>query len=259
MGVAKYIKDEKDAIKEVIYQSGIKIKPVYTPQDLEDVGFEYEPGQPVLNNVNLEVEAGQFIAIVGPSGAGKSTITGMLSRLHDPVTGGVLIDGVDIRDFTLDSLRTQISVVLQDTLLFATSIRENIAFGAPDSSEEEIISAARLAHAHEFISALPQAYETKVGERGVTLSVGQRQRIAVARAALRKAPILILDEPATGLDPENRQALMLALEKLSRQHTTFLITHEMRDIRGADRVFKVINGGLAELTANDLAEIDGEP
>jgi len=222
----------------------------------ENVSYGYEAGQAVLKNVSFKIEPGQFIAMVGPSGAGKSTIIGMMSRLYDPDSGSVRIDGRDIREFTLESLRTQISVVLQDTLLFAASIGENIAFGAPDSNEEQIVAAAKLANIHGFIKSLPDGYATRVGERGVTLSAGQRQRIAVARAALRGAPILILDEPTTGLDPENRQALMEALERLGKSQTTLMITHEMRDTRGADMVFRVddkkltLAGGAGEAGAS---------
>jgi len=212
--------------------------------EFRDVHYAYEPGQAVLRGASFAAEAGQFVAIVGPSGSGKSTVIGMLSRLYDPDRGSVLIDGRDIRDFTLESLRAQISVVLQDTLLFATTMRENIAYGAQEASDEEIVAAARLANAHDFIEALPEGYDTEVGERGVTLSVGERQRIAVARAALRRAPILILDEPTTGLDPQNRRLLMEALERIGREQTTFMITHEMRDAGVADVVFRVADGRL---------------
>ena len=243
------VADRLDAVKAPTLKGAVHF---------DQVGFEYEAGQPVLQDINFSVRAGQSIAIVGPSGSGKSTIIGMLSRLYDPVTGSVTIDGRDIREFTLESLRTQISVVLQDTLLFATSIRENIAYGAAESNDEEIITAAKLANAHEFIAALPDGYETRVGERGVTLSVGERQRIAVARATLRKAPILLLDEPTTGLDPENRRAILLALEKLGRHQTTFMITHDIRDTLGADQVYKVENGVLTRISpgseSNGLSE-----
>ncbi|MFT5139479.1 MAG: ATP-binding cassette subfamily B protein [Lysobacterales bacterium] len=210
--------------------------------EFKDVVFAYEPGVPILRKVSFKIEPGKFVALVGPSGAGKSTIVEMLSRMHDPQSGQILIDGHDIRTFTLESLRTQISVVLQDTLLFATSIRENIAFGAIDASEEEIQEAARIARASDFIEALPDGFGTQVGERGVTLSAGQRQRIAVARAVLRKSPILVLDEPTTGLDPENRLGLMETLRSVARNQTTLLITHEMKDAAGADLVFRVDSG-----------------
>lgn len=215
--------------------------------EFENVSYAYEPGQPVLKNVNLVIKAGQTIALVGPSGSGKSTIIGLISRLYDPNQGRVLIDGVNIRHVTMASLRRQISVVLQDTTLFATTLRENIAFGAPEASDEEIKSAARLARADEFIEDLPRGYDTVVGERGLTLSVGQRQRIAVARAAVSGAPILILDEPTSGLDEENSQAVLHALANLMAGKTVILITHQMNEAALADRIFRVEAGELFEL------------
>jgi len=212
----------------------------------EDVCFSYEPGRSVLNNLNVEVPAGQHVALVGPSGIGKSTLVSLLLRLYDPVHGRVIIDDQDIRSFTLATLRSQISVVLQDGLLFAASVWENIGYGAARPSREEIVSAARLANAHEFIQALPQGYDTVLGERGVTLSLGQRQRIAIARAAVRQSPILLLDEPTTGLDEENEAAVIEALEKLAIGRTTFLITHDLRFASRADRIFYLDGGTLVE-------------
>lgn len=210
------------------------------------VSYGYDPAHPVLKNIDFSVRPGQLVSIVGVSGAGKSTIIGMLSRLYDPDRGRILIDGIDIRKFTVASLRSQISVVLQNTLLFAASIRENIAFGVTGCSEDEIIDAARLANAHHFIESFPDGYETWVGERGVTLSVGQRQRIAIARAALRKAPILILDEPTTGLDRDSRRAVMDALVRLCKRQTTFLITHELSDTIAADMILHIEDGAVSE-------------
>src|SRR5262249_41935452 len=161
----------------------------------EGVGFAYEPGKPMLQEVEFEVGPGQRVALVGPSGIGKSTVVSLILRLYDPCEGRVVLDGRDVRDYTLASLRAQISVVLQDSILFAASVWDNIAYGAPGATREEIEAAARLANAHDFIQALPKGYDTILGERGVTLSHGQRQRIAIARAAVRKAPLLILDEP----------------------------------------------------------------
>ena len=212
--------------------------------DFENVSYAYEPDHLVLKNLDFSIRAGETVALVGPSGSGKSTIIGLISRLFDPDAGRVLIDGVDIRSVTLASLRSQISVVLQDTALFATSIRENIAYGAPEASYEEIVTAAKIAAAHEFIEMLPDGYDTVVGERGVTVSAGQRQRIAVARAAVRGAPILILDEPTSGLDQENSQAVILALGKLAAEKTVILITHQMHEAMEADRVFRLDHGVL---------------
>jgi ATP-binding cassette subfamily B protein len=212
----------------------------------ENVSFEYEPGRPVLRDINLNVEPGRCVALVGPSGNGKSTLVGMILRLYDPSTGSVRIDGRDIRDYTLDSLRAQVGVVMQDTVLFAASARDNIAYGAPDPTDEEIIAAARLANAHDFIEALPEGYDTVLGERGSTLSNGQRQRIAIARAAIRRAPMLILDEPTTGLDEENERAVMEALQRLMVGRTTFLITHKLAHAQLADTVMVLENGRIVE-------------
>ena len=214
--------------------------------EFENVSYAYEPGQPVLKNVGLAINAGETVALVGPSGSGKSTIIGLISRLYDPDKGRVLIDGVNIKKVTLASLRRQISVVLQDTTLFATTVRENIAFGAPEASDQQIKAAAGLARANEFIEALPDGYDTVVGERGLTLSAGQRQRIAVARAAVSGAPILILDEPTSGLDEENSQAVLQALAKLMIGRTVILITHQMNDAAQADRIFRLEAGVLFE-------------
>ena len=193
----------------------------------EGVGFAYDPGHAALEGIDCTVEPGQHVALVGPSGSGKSTVASLILRLYDPTAGRVLIDGRDLREYTLASLRTQISVVLQDSILFVGTIRDNIGQGAPGASPEAIEAAARLANAHGFIMAQPQGYDTVVGERGVTLSNGQRQRIAIARAAIRHAPILILDEPTTGLDGENERAVIEALERLTEGQTTLLITHNL--------------------------------
>jgi ATP-binding cassette subfamily B protein len=203
----------------------------------EDVSFAYESGRPVLEHIDFEVRPGQHVALVGPSGIGKSTLVSLLLRLYDPTHGRVLIDGRDIRDYTLASLRPQISAVLQDTLLFAASARENIAYGAPESTPEAVETAARLANAHEFIQALPKGYDTVLGERGLTLSGGQRQRIAIARAAIRQAPILVFDEPATGLDGENERTVLDALRRLAAGRTTFTISHDLHLAARAEQIF----------------------
>jgi len=226
--------------------------------EFSGVSYGYDQDAPVLKDINFSIRPKQFVSIVGASGAGKSTIIGMLSRLYDPDQGCVMIDGIDIRDVTVSSLRSQISVVMQDTVLFATSIRDNITFGLTDCSDEDIIEAARLANAHEFIESFPDGYETRVGERGMTLSMGQRQRIAIARANLRKAPVLILDEPTTGLDRGSRQAVMDALAKLRERQTTFLITHEILDAVAADLILYIENGVVSEHgTHEDLIAAQG--
>lgn len=210
------------------------------------VSFAYEPGPLVLNRLDLEVAPGERVAVVGPSGMGKSTLVSLLLRLHDPDEGRVLIDGVDIREFRLDSLRAQISIVLPDSLLFASSVRDNIGYGAPGASVEEIERAARLANAHMFITALPNGYDTVLGERGVTLSSGQRQRIAIARAALRRSPILILDEPITGLDRDNERVVIEALENLSQGRTVLMIAHDLELASRADRIIYLEAGQILE-------------
>lgn len=210
------------------------------------VHFAYNSGRVLLEDINLNIQSGQQVAIVGTSGGGKSTLVSLLLRLYDPTSGRVMIDGRDIREYTLASFRSQISVVLQDSLLFAASIKENIAYGIAGVSDAEIEEAARLAHAHDFIQALPQGYDTLVGERGSTLSGGQRQRIAIARAAIRQAPILILDEPTTGLDKESEKAVIDALQRLSANRTTFLITHDLDFATRADMIIYLENGRIAE-------------
>jgi len=217
----------------------------------ESVGFAYEHGQPTLEGIEFKAQPGQRVVVVGPSGSGKSTLVSLILRLYDPRRGRVMIDGRDIREFTLESLRSQISVVLQDNILFAVSVRDNIAFAAPGAGFEEIEQAARLANAHEFVTALPKGYDTIVGERGVTLSHGQRQRIAIARAAIRKAPILILDEPTTGLDKKNEQAVLEALRRLNQGPTTFLITHDLRHVGGADLIVYLDSGRIVERGTHD--------
>jgi ATP-binding cassette subfamily B protein len=225
---------------------------------LDDVSFGYEPGRTVLDNVNISAAPGQKVALVGPSGNGKSTLINLILRLYDPITGVVRIDGRDIRRFTVDSVRSQLSVVLQENLLFAATIRDNIAYGADDPSDGEIEEAARLANAHEFITLLPEGYATMVGERGVTLSGGQRQRIAIARAAIRKSPILLLDEPTAGLDEENEQAVSQALDRLAVGRTTFMVTHDLVAASRADQIVYVEGGGVLEQGSHqELLALDG--
>ncbi len=243
------VRDLPDAARAPVLRGEVKF---------ESVAFSYEPGRSTLEGIELVVRPGQRVAIVGPSGGGKSSLMSLILRLYDPRQGRVLIDGQDIRRFTLESLRSQISVVLQDNILFAVSVRDNIASAAPGAALVEIERAARLAKAHEFITALPQGSDTIMGERGVTLSHGQRQRIAIARAAIRQAPILILDEPTTGLDKKNEQAVLEALERLNQGRTTFLITHDLRQAAGADLIVYLEGGRIVERgTHAGLLQADG--
>ncbi len=224
----------------------------------ENTDFLYDERTPVLRGVNFEVAAGEKIAVVGASGVGKSTLLAAIPRLHDPVAGRVLIDGQDIREFTLDSLRGQIVILLQESVLFAGTIRENIGLGRPDADEEEIERAAILANAHDFILDLPDGYDTLVGERGDSLSAGQRQRIAIARAALRSAPIAILDEPLTGLDEEGARVVNSALDRLTRDKTCFLITHDLKQATRSDRILVLAENGVAEIGSHeDLIQRNG--
>jgi ATP-binding cassette subfamily B protein len=224
----------------------------------DNVGFAYGHGPWSLNEINFTLMPGQCVALVGQSGSGKSTLVSLLLRLYDPLQGHVLIDGRDIREFTLVSLRSQISAVLQDNLLFAASVRENISHGAPAATPEQVEAAARLANAHEFIIGLPQGYDTVLGERGVTLSQGQRQRIAIARAAVRKAPILILDEPMTGLDKKNEKFVLDSLKRLDYGCTTFLITHDLNHAAQANLILYLEDGRVAERgTHAELLQANG--
>ena len=217
----------------------------------EDVVVEYAPGARVLDGVHLEVLAGERVGVVGASGAGKSSLAALLLRLYEPTRGRVLVDGHDLRDLTIASVRPQVAIVLQESVLFATTIRENIAYGARDTgrvSDEEIVAAARLANAHDFITALPDGYDTVLGERGSTLSGGERQRIAIARAAIADAPILVLDEATTGLDHRNVAEVLDALRRLSEGRTTFIISHDDAAVEGVDLLVRIEDRRLVEVT-----------
>jgi len=214
--------------------------------EFENVSFEYEPGRPVLREVSLAVGPGQLAALVGPTGAGKTTLVSLIPRLYDPCSGSVKIDGQDVRRFTQHSLRQQISLVLQETLLFHGSVWYNIAYGKPGATRREIVRAAELANASEFIDKMADGYDTIIGERGVTLSGGQRQRIAIARAVIRNEPILILDEPTTGLDAASERLVFEALDRLMKGKTCLVIAHRLSTVRGADVIFVVNDGRIVE-------------
>jgi ATP-binding cassette subfamily B protein/subfamily B ATP-binding cassette protein MsbA len=210
------------------------------------VSFQYLPGQPVLKQVDIRVRPGEKVAIVGPTGAGKSTLVSLLPRFYDPQAGRVTIDGVDIREFRLKSLRRQIAMVLQPPLVFPLTLRENIAYGRPEASLEEIVSAARLACIHDFITQLPRGYDTLVGEQGATLSEGQKQRLTIARAILRNAPILILDEPTSSVDAETEALIMEGLERLMAGRTALIIAHRLSTVRRADLIVVLQAGQIVE-------------
>ena len=214
--------------------------------EFRGVSFEYQSGQPVLSQINLRIAPGEKVAIVGATGAGKSTLVSLVPRLYDPASGSICIDGEDIRNYSVQSLRTQISLVLQDSLLFSGTIRENIAFGRPEALDEEIAAAAAIANATEFIDLLADGYESLIAEGGTTLSGGQKQRVAIARAILRGSPILILDEPTSGLDASFERKVIDALERASEGRTTLIIAHRLTTVRLADRIIVLDKGRIVE-------------
>ena len=214
--------------------------------ELEHVSFGYLPGRLVLKDLSLQVKPGQVAALVGATGSGKSTLISLIPRFYDPQSGAVKIDGVDVRKYKRKTVRQQISLVLQDTLLFRASIAQNIAYGKPEATHSEIVEAARLANADEFIDRLPEGYDTMIGERGVTLSGGQRQRIAIARAIIRNSPILILDEPSTGLDAASEKLVLEGLERLMENRTTIMVAHRLATIQKADVIFVLRDGAIIE-------------
>jgi subfamily B ATP-binding cassette protein MsbA len=213
--------------------------------EFHDVSFSYGT-DPVLSHVNLVIRAGEMVALVGMSGAGKSTLSDLIPRFYDVSSGRITLDGVDIRDLTLESLRAQVGIVAQHTFLFNDTVRNNIAYGDPERSMDDIIAAAKAANAHDFVCAMPQGYDSTVGEMGMQLSGGQRQRLAIARALLKNAPILILDEATSSLDSESERLVQDALEKLMTTRTTLVVAHRLSTIRNADRIVVLVDGAVAE-------------
>jgi ATP-binding cassette subfamily B protein/subfamily B ATP-binding cassette protein MsbA len=248
--------DERDEVPERPHAP--PLRPVRGDVVMQNVAFAYEPARPVLRGVSLSARAGDVVAIVGPTGAGKSTLVGLVARFFDPDQGRVLIDGQDLRDVQLRTVRDQIALVLQEPFLLPLSVADNIAVGRDRATRREIEEAARAANAHEFIAALPEGYDTVLGERGATLSGGERQRIAIARALLKDAPILILDEPTSALDPDTEHAVVGALERLMRGRTTFIIAHRLSTIRNATTVIVLEHGEIVEQgRPEDLRRSDG--
>jgi subfamily B ATP-binding cassette protein MsbA len=226
---------------------GARIAPRFKGEiEFEHVSFGYESERQILKDISLKIEPGQMAALVGPTGAGKTTIISLIPRFYDPLSGCVKIDGLDVRGLKLKSLRQQISFVLQESLLFRAPVWQNIAYGKPEATRDEIIRAARLANAHEFIEKMQEGYDTMIGERGVTLSGGQRQRIAIARAIIRNSPILILDEPSSGLDAASEELVFDALNRLMEGKTSIVIAHRLATIRRADVIFVVNDGRVVE-------------
>lgn len=249
--------DEKYDITDA--PDAVELKKVHGDIRFENVSFAYEDeGEHVLKHINLEVHKGETIALVGMSGGGKSSFVSLIPRFYDTTEGRILLDGQDIRSFKTKSLRDKIGMVLQDNILFSESVKTNILLGNPEASDEEVVAAAKAANAHEFITALPEGYDTKVGERGVKLSGGQRQRVAIARVFLKNPPILILDEATSALDLESEHLIQEALEKLAKDRTTFIVAHRLSTITHANRIVLIEHGKIVEVGSHEeLMNLEG--
>ncbi|WP_342442017.1 ABC transporter ATP-binding protein [Lysinibacillus sp. FSL K6-0075] len=226
--------------------------------DFQNVSFAYQDGIPIIENVNLTIAPGQSVALVGTTGVGKSTLASLINRFYDPQEGSIEIDGIDLRDVTLESLRSNISMVLQDTFLFDGTVYDNIAYGWKDATNEQVLEAAKAANAHSFIEQMDEGYDTIIGERGVRLSGGQKQRLSIARAILRNAPILILDEATSSLDTKTEKEIQQALDEIAKGRTTLVIAHRLSTIRRADKIVVLDRTGIAEVgTHDELISLDG--
>ena len=221
-----------------------------------NVSFAYDQGHPILQDISFAVPGGTRVGIAGETGAGKSTLVSLLTRFYDPTAGQILLDGVDVRDYKLADLRNQFAIVLQEPVLFSTSIAENIAYARFGASEAEIVHAAKAANAHDFIVSLPDGYETQVGERGMRLSGGERQRIALARAFLKDAPILIMDEPTSSVDMKTETGIMDAMARLMRDRTSFMIAHRLTTLVNCDVLLVIDNGQLVDKTSDVSAAVE---
>ncbi len=222
------------------------------------MAFSYDDGSAVLQDVNFIIKAGELVGIVGATGCGKSTLVSLIPRFYDASAGTITIDEADIRDFTLHGLRSQIGFVLQETVLFGRSVRENIAFGRPDATDDQIVEAAKLANADEFVARMPHRYDSVLGDRGLQLSAGQRQRIGIARALIRNNPILILDEPTAELDAESEQVVVEALQRLLKGRTVICVAHRLSTIRDANKILVIKDGVVAEEGApHELLALNG--
>jgi ATP-binding cassette subfamily B protein len=241
-----------------IVEGDVSIERVSGDIEFLDLGFSYQGREPVYKGLSLKINSGETLGIVGSTGAGKTTLMSLLMRLHDPQSGSVKLDGIDVRDLTLECLRGSIALVSQNTTLFPGSVRDNILYGKPNATEEEVMNSANIAEAMEFIRTLPDGWETEVGEDGHRLSGGQRQRLAIARAVLKDAPILVLDEATSNVDNETEAALQRSIEKLSKNRTTIIIAHRLSTVRNADRIAVLDSGGITEMGSHDeLIQLSG--
>ncbi len=241
-----------------IVEGDVSIERVSGDIEFLDLGFSYQGREPVYKGLSLKINSGETLGIVGSTGAGKTTLMSLLMRLHDPQSGSVKLDGIDVRDLTLECLRGSIALVSQNTTLFPGSVRDNILYGKPNATEEEVLNSANIAEAMEFIRTLPDGWETEVGEDGHRLSGGQRQRLAIARAVLKDAPILVLDEATSNVDNETEAALQRSIEKLSKNRTTIIIAHRLSTVRNADRIAVLDSGGITEMGSHDeLIQLSG--
>ncbi len=251
-GIERFMEIMNEPVEIADRENAVPLSDVQGSVQFDNVSFRYsENGKPVLSHINLSVRPGENIALVGPSGGGKTTLCNLIPRFYEAVNGRILIDGRDVREVTLESLRQNIGVVQQDVYLFSGTVGENILYGRPEATREEVEEAAKAAGAHEFISALPNGYDTYVGERGVKLSGGQKQRIAIARLFLKNPPILILDEATSALDNESERLVQQSLDRLAKGRTTFTIAHRLTTVRGADRILVLTENGIEESGTHD--------